>query len=391
MRLVFVVCCALALGQQKPLLDALLKDYDASERPLWNVSAVQVNVSLTFVSLFNIDSRASSFELSLYLRSNWFDPRLVVPDLENDNGIDSIQLSCDRVWHPDLFLHNAIDVDPLLEPACKLYANGEMLFAKKMATKLRSNFKLQEFPFDTQLLTIDLMSFRYSEEQLLLALENSSLWSPEPQMDSSVFVLESGTTHIDSFLLRPNDDAFSRIRATLIIERRYANYILKFILPLSLLIMLSQLLYYIDLRSPPARVAGSVTLLLTTSTFNLLVSNDVPKLNYPTVLDIFVMVAFIFALLTCLEYIGVQFLLNKYSYSVARRLDYYFRIAMLPNWICTVFAIFIPGLWPSIVFPLLILIWSILCGFITHNRSKKWDARRKIDAAATPLQTVKVL
>jgi hypothetical protein len=51
------------------------------------------------------------------------------------------------------------------------------------------------------------------------------------------------------------------------------------ILPMCLLVLLSSLSYAVDPSSPPARVGFSVALVLSIVTFNLVVSQDLPKVR----------------------------------------------------------------------------------------------------------------
>ena len=55
-----------------------------------------------------------------------------------------------------------------------------------------------------------------------------------------------------------------------------------------IIVTLSTLTFWIDPGSPPARVGGTVTLVLSIVTFNLVVSQDLPKISYSTLLDLYV-------------------------------------------------------------------------------------------------------
>ena len=82
--------------------------------------------------------------------------------------------------------------------------------------------------------------------------------------------------------------------AELYLTRKSENYIVKLIMPMFIIVTLSTLTYWIDPGSPPARVGGTVTLVLSIVTFNLVVSQDLPKINYSTLLDWYVWKCFLF-------------------------------------------------------------------------------------------------
>lgn len=78
------------------------------------------------------------------------------------------------------------------------------------------------------------------------------------------------------------------------------------ILPMFLLVLLSTLSYAVDPAAPPARVAFSVALILSIVTFNLVVSQDLPKINYATLLDWYVWYCFLFVVVSLGEYAAVN-------------------------------------------------------------------------------------
>ena len=96
--------------------------------------------------------------------------------------------------------------------------------------------------------------------------------------------------------------------------RKYTNYVVKLILPMFIIVLLSTLTYWIDPMSAPARVGGTVTLVLSIVTFNLTVSNDLPKINYNTLLDWFVWYCFIFVIFAVAEFATVHHILYSKAF-----------------------------------------------------------------------------
>jgi hypothetical protein len=62
------------------------------------------------------------------------------------------------------------------------------------------------------------------------------------------------------------------------------------------------LTFWIDVSSAPARITSSLTLVLSIVTFNLTVSNDLPKVNYNTLLDWYVWNCFLFTIFAVAEF-----------------------------------------------------------------------------------------
>ncbi len=78
-----------------------------------------------------------------------------------------------------------------------------------------------------------------------------------------------------------------------------------------IIVTLSTLTYWIDPGSPPARVGGTVTLVLSIVTFNLVVSQDLPKINYSTLLDWYVWKCFLFVVFAVGEFAVVNNILTS--------------------------------------------------------------------------------
>jgi hypothetical protein len=79
---------------------------------------------------------------------------------------------------------------------------------------------------------------------------------------------------------------------------------------LLLVVLLSSLGNAVDPGSPPARVGFSVSLVLSIVTFNLVVSQDLPKINLATLLDWYVWCCFMFVVLALTEYAAVHSLVS---------------------------------------------------------------------------------
>ena len=392
-RVVGLLICSLVVVSlsREEALDNLFIGYDKLERPLWNTtSRVNVTVSLSMISLSDIDAKANTYALAVYLRQAWTDPRLDA-DEQLFDGVDSltsVRIDCGRIWTSDIFAQNAVKVRRLAATTCKLYRDGSILFSQKLMWTLKTTFDLHEFPFDEQRLIVEMLSFSYGEDELCLSPENGSLWNPSPSLNSPLFLLQNYGGHQDSVVLRPRDAPYSRVIGFMVVERRYVNWIVRVVVPLALLVTFAQFLYFVDMRAAPARVAGALTTVLTCATFNLIAVQDVPKLNYSTVLDIFVLSAFAFALVCAFEYALVQYLMHRFSYALALRVEIWFRLTMAPAWALTCFAILVPGLWPVIVFPCIIASYAIVTAFFTHLRAKVWirkETRRgKMSSAVAP-------
>ena len=153
------------------------------------------------------------------------------------------------------------------------------------------------------------LSFSYNEFELMLRSAQPSCFQPDPALnyENSLWDLAGSYCAPDGFFgFRTGQPAYAQVVGNLLVTRKSGNYIVKMILPMFVVVTLSTLTYWVDPKSPPARVGGSVTLVLSIVTFNGVVSGDLPKINYSTLLDWYVWKCFLFVVFAVAEYAFVN-------------------------------------------------------------------------------------
>ena len=79
------------------------------------------------------------------------------------------------------------------------------------------------------------------------------------------------------------------------LNRKSFYYVLKIIIPVIFLVYLSFSVFYIRARELESKLAVSMGSLLTLVAYNFVFGDDVPKLNYITVLDAWILLSYLFA------------------------------------------------------------------------------------------------
>ncbi|CAG2176705.1 unnamed protein product [Oppiella nova] len=155
------ICCAKQIYSDNPKVAAVKnfkvitgpEVYDKDIRPnLGENASVQVNITMHVTDYeFNPITRTFSLLLCLivvilqemtmvmYFRQKWTDPRLVSNTLTADViGGKSI---IERVWTPDTFFSNSLDVNIMKYPTRNLFAkvlhNGEVYYSERIKVVFR--------------------------------------------------------------------------------------------------------------------------------------------------------------------------------------------------------------------------------------------------------------
>ena len=79
------------------------------------------------------------------------------------------------------------------------------------------------------------------------------------------------------------------------IERKSGYYIFKIILPIVLILMVCWSVVWIDPKELESRLTITIVCLLSLIAYNFVIDKDLPKLEYLTVLDWFILISYVYA------------------------------------------------------------------------------------------------
>ena len=228
--------------------------------------------------LYAVSSKDETFALDMFVREQWNDPRLAFsPTMWNSDVDGPLRIPTTRAWKPDTFFYNAIATS-ITDSLLILTPTGDLSYTRHYTCTFHISFDLTAFPFDSQTFNIERLSFAYSYLELDL-VPMSPCWVPDPSVnyENSLWSLNGWSCVQDFYSFRGSQQSYARVTANLNVSRLSQNYVVKLILPMFIIVLLSTLTYWIDPKSAPARVGGTVTLVLSIVTFNLTVSSDLTK------------------------------------------------------------------------------------------------------------------
>ena len=153
-------------------IDEILKDYDKivpppDEKPL------VASIGYFIIGFSDISERNMDFTLSYYMRMMWLDSRLNFSREEHGN-IAYVTLNPEQmneIWRPDPFYRNergkSISQDfSLSEGFSRIYSSGKVFLSRKLETTFRCHMSLYDYPFDTQICSMDIGSYALTVEVL---------------------------------------------------------------------------------------------------------------------------------------------------------------------------------------------------------------------------------
>ena len=203
--------------------------------------------------------------------------------------------------------------------------------------EFRQKFDFKKFPFDKQKLIIKINSGAQSTSNPevnyprgvssvtfitpdlgafvgLIKYQNTNLlkelgWTLISTDIVSEEVIDQG--YFDPYLNTTYDYHENTINLVLNIERNYAHYVFKIIIPVFLILCVAWSVLWIPTYKLDARLTTSIVALLALIAYNFVFEGDIPKLDYLTDLDKFILLSYVFCCIPTFSSIGFSRLIKK--------------------------------------------------------------------------------
>ncbi|XP_024147591.1 gamma-aminobutyric acid receptor subunit rho-1 isoform X2 [Oryzias melastigma] len=288
-----------------------IDDHDFTMRPGFGGPAVPVGVDVQVESLDAISEVDMDFTMTLYLRHYWKDERLSFKSNTNQSMTFDGRL-VKKIWVPDMFFvhskksftHDTTKDNVML----RVYPDGKVLYSLRVTVTAMCSMDLSRFPLDTQTCSLEIESYAYTDDDLMLYWKegNRSLNTDERISLSQFLIQEFHTTTKLAFY--SSTGWYNRLYINFTLRRHIFFFLLQTYFPATLMVMLSWVSFWIDRRAVPARVPLGITTVLTMSTIITGVNASMPRVSYIKAVDIYLWVSFVFVFLSVIEYAAVNYL-----------------------------------------------------------------------------------
>jgi hypothetical protein len=274
---------------------------------------VVVSVGVVMVGLYNVNEKSGTWDGAYYLYEAWTPHEGFVPQTEIVN-----------------------EVARLHEAEAGLWKQGDRCVRyRRIRSTLNSSFNLRLFPFDRQLLTVQLSDnwlsgdMRYADRPFLQGVDDSVLgqlsqWDVGQQMsyqrESRLFKWEEGMWGDE----RPFYD-YATFGVT--VRRHTTFHLTKFFLPLLIIVLVSITVFWVDPEDLPSQVGIGVTCLLAAIAFQLAQASTLPEVAYLTLADLVFALSYLTIALALVESLYSNVLARRGARDRALRMDRVCRVA----------------------------------------------------------------
>jgi len=309
-----VSSAALLLGLTFAISSSAFADIGRPD-PEQGPTKVEVRVSVFDVD--DVDGANQNFEANLFYQIRWHDPRLVHEDS------DGLSRPLTDVWHPRIQLLNKQRIWKSFPDVVGISPAGGAVHRQRVWGSFSQPLELRDFPFDRQVFEIQLLAVGYTSEQVELVVDPMSQIAERfslPDWELIDWTVESRLLQVV-----PGEEKTPAVVFSFEATRRVGYFIGKVIVPLVLIVAMSWIVFWIDPKESGSQISVAITAMLTLIAYRFAVGANLPKVEYMTRLDLFILGASILVFASLIQVVTTSSLAKSDRLPKARRIDVWCR------------------------------------------------------------------
>uniref|UniRef100_A0A8C2RE73 Gamma-aminobutyric acid type A receptor subunit alpha5 n=1 Tax=Capra hircus TaxID=9925 RepID=A0A8C2RE73_CAPHI len=259
------------------ILDGLLDGYDNRLRPGLGERITQVRTDIYVTSFGPVSDTEMEYTIDVFFRQSWKDERLRFKGPMQRLPLNNLLAS--KIWTPDTFFHNGKKsiAHNMTTPnkLLRLEDDGTLLYTMRLTISAECPMQLEDFPMDAHACPL-----KFGSEALcvfsycIYVWSGSSRWLASFRWLSALICLSAGE--------------YTIMTAHFHLKRKIGYFVIQTYLPCIMTVILSQVSFWLNRESVPARTVFGVTTVLTMTTLSISARNSLPKVAYATAMDWFI-------------------------------------------------------------------------------------------------------
>ncbi|CAN9514897.1 unnamed protein product [Ophioblennius macclurei] len=320
LHLVTFICCisiATVWGTGKVfsdnitrILDSLLDGYDNRLRPGSGGGVTEVKTDIFVTSFGPVSDVEMEYTMDMFFRQMWVDERL-----KFEGPTEILRLNnrmVDKIWTPDTFFRNSRkSISHNMTTPNKLFRimqNGTVLYTMRLTISAECPMRLMDFPMDGHACPLRFGSYAYTSSEIMFTWRKGPIDSVDcPKESMSLLQYDLVGQTLSSEIFKANTGHYSVQVVHFHLQRKLGYYLIQTYIPLIMVVVLSQVSFWINKESVPARTVAGITTVLTMTTLSISARQSLPKVAYATAMDWFIAVCFAFVASALVEFAAVNY------------------------------------------------------------------------------------
>nr|5OJM_A Chain A, Human GABAA receptor chimera beta3-alpha5,Gamma-aminobutyric acid receptor subunit beta-3,Gamma-aminobutyric acid receptor subunit alpha-5 [synthetic construct]5OJM_B Chain B, Human GABAA receptor chimera beta3-alpha5,Gamma-aminobutyric acid receptor subunit beta-3,Gamma-aminobutyric acid receptor subunit alpha-5 [synthetic construct]5OJM_C Chain C, Human GABAA receptor chimera beta3-alpha5,Gamma-aminobutyric acid receptor subunit beta-3,Gamma-aminobutyric acid receptor subunit alpha- len=292
----------------KETVDKLLKGYDIRLRPDFGGPPVCVGMNIDIASIDMVSEVNMDYTLTMYFQQYWRDKRLAYSGIPLNLTLDN--RVADQLWVPDTYFLNDkksfVHGVTVKNRMIRLHPDGTVLYGLRITTTAACMMDLRRYPLDEQNCTLEIESYGYTTDDI------EFYWRGGDKAVTGVERIELPQFSIVEHRLVSRNvvfatGAYPRLSLSFRLKRNIGYFVIQTYLPCIMTVILSQVSFWLNRESVPARTVFGVTTVLTMTTLSISARNSLPKVAYATAMDWFIAVCYAFVFSALIEFATVNY------------------------------------------------------------------------------------
>jgi hypothetical protein len=257
-----------------------------TERPGASGPPTDVTISIYLLDIDDIDDVNQLFSVDMFVNVTWQDPRLA---LQGDLRTGKYRkIPMDEIWTPRLLIVNDRGLSAQLPRIAEVDDLGNVNTQQRVSGRLSTDLLFEDFPFDSQRLPIRIVSYSHSPQKLRFLLDNH-VSGEEGFFSAEGWRFRIIDPEFDKLHVPAREIAWTRLTYLIEAERDSMYYVLTMFLPVSLIVFMSWLVFWLPIDIAPSRVGISTASIFSLIAFSLSIRLSLPRVSYVTHADLFLL------------------------------------------------------------------------------------------------------
>ncbi|XP_023124512.1 gamma-aminobutyric acid receptor subunit alpha-6a isoform X3 [Amphiprion ocellaris] len=262
------------------------------------------------------------YTMDMFFRQMWVDERL-----KFEGPTEILRLNnrmVDKIWTPDTFFRNSKkSISHNMTTPNKLFRimqNGTVLYTMRLTISAECPMRLMDFPMDGHSCPLRFGSYAYTSSEIMFTWRKGPIASVDcPKESMSLLQYDLVGQTLSSEIIKSNTGHYSVQVVHFHLQRKLGYYLIQTYIPLIMVVVLSQVSFWINKESVPARTVAGITTVLTMTTLSISARQSLPKVAYATAMDWFIAVCFAFVASALVEFAAVNYFATLQANSLKKQ------------------------------------------------------------------------
>ena len=276
--------------------------------------ATEIKVIGAILDIDKIDSAEQNFTLNLYTIFSWIDLRLA-----HDNE-GSVIHNLSDVWNPRITIINTQQLRKNTRDEIEVSPAGEVTYRLHVFGDFSQPMDLREFPKDGHIFEVPVVAAGYRDGEVIFV----PVKGKESFIAEKLSVADWHVTNMQGAsreVTLSNGIKLPGFTFSFEAERRVHHFVVKMIIPLSLIVMMSWVVFWIDPKQVTNQLSVAVTTVLTLIAYHIALSGRLPEIPYLTRMDKFLFSTTLLVFLSLIEVVVTSHFSSTNRLELARKID----------------------------------------------------------------------